>query len=277
MKSKFTKLKNFLKFHSNIFKIIFLKPRYFFFLFKIRILSPLIGDTYYLSPRCLTIKLFEDRNFKQKKDFNLKKFGNYFLDFKMINKNSKTIVYSGGVGKNISFDKELEKKISCKLRLFDPTPESIQFMKKKTTKKLSFYPYAIYKKNKKVKIYYDKHGLVKSNSISNYLGFDKKSFYYCNAHNLPFLKKKFKDKAIDILKLDIEGVAMEVIENSMKNNILPKQILLALEVPLNYFEFIKFYKKLKIFVAKISKNYELINIRDRIRGVEIEILCILKK
>ena len=124
MKSKFTKLKNFLKFHSNIFKIIFLKPRYFFFLFKIRILSPLIGDTYYLSPRCLTIKLFEDRNFKQKKDFNLKKFGNYFLDFKMINKNSKTIVYSGGVGKNISFDKEgaRQSKTEGLARMTTPAP-----------------------------------------------------------------------------------------------------------------------------------------------------------
>ena len=36
-------------------------------------------------------------------------------------------------------------------------------------------------------------------------------------------------------------------ENCFKNNIFPQQILLALEVPMNYFEFFNFYKKLKKF------------------------------
>ena len=260
-----------------LFKIILIKPRYFFLLFRVGILSHIFGDTYFLSPRCLIIKLFEDRNFKKKENFNLKQFGNYFLDFKKINKKKKTIIYSGGVGKNISFDETIAKKINCKVRLFDPTPESILFMKNRTTKDLSFYPYAIYEKNKKVKIYFDKYGLVRSNSITNFLGFDKKSYYYCNAYNLPFLRKKFKDKTIDILKLDIEGVAMGVVQNCFKNNIFPQQMLLAIEVPMNYFEFIDFYKKLKRFIAKVSKRYELINIRDRSRGVELEILCILKE
>jgi len=266
-------------FYSQIglFKIIIIKPRYFFLLFRVRVLSEIFGDTYFLSPRCLTIKLFEDRNFKKKENFNLKRFGNYFLDFKKIIKKKKTTIYSGGVGKNISFDEALTKKNNCKVRLFDPTPESISFMKNRTTKDLSFYPYAIYEKNKKVKIYFDKYGLVRSNSITNFLGFDKKSYYYCNAYNLPFLKKKFKDKTIDILKLDIEGVAMGVVQNCFKNNIFPQQMIIAIEVPMNYFEFIVFYKELKRFTTKVSEKYEVINIRDRSRGDELEILCILKK
>ena len=260
---------------SDIFKIMFIKPRYFFLLLRINILEGIFGDLYFLSPRCLIIKLFEDKNLKKKEKFNLKKIGNYFLDIEKINK-KKAIIYSGGVGTNISFDKILTKEIDCKVRLFDPTPESISFMEGKTSKKLFFYPYAIYKKNKKIKIYFDKYGLVKSNSISNFLGFDKKSYYYCDAYCIPFLKKKFKDKSIDILKLDIEGVAIEVLENCFKNDIYPQQILLALEVPMNYFEFIDFYKKLKKIILKLGKKYELINVRDRSRGVEMEILCIKK-
>ena len=260
---------------SDIFKIMFIKPRYFFLLLRVNILEGIFGDLYFLSPRCLIIKLFEDKNLKKKEKFNLKKIGNYFLDIKKINK-KKAIIYSGGVGTNISFDKILTKEIDCKVRLFDPTPESISFMEGKTSKKLFFYPYAIYKKNKRVKIYFDKYGLVKSNSISNFLGYDKKSYYYCDAYCIPFLKNKFKDKAIDILKLDIEGVAIEVLENCFKNNIFPQQILLALEVPMDYFEFIDFYKKLKKIIFKLSKKYELINLRNRSRGIELEILCIKK-
>ena len=283
MKSALTKYFNLLiqNLKSDIFKIAFIKPRYFFLLLRIRILEPYLGDLYFLSPRCLIIKLFENKNLKRKKNFNLKKFGNYLLDVKKINK-KKLVVYSGGVGTNISFDKAITKEIvkynrrNCKVRLFDPTPESISFMKNKTSKRLLFYPYAIYQRNKRVKIYFDKYGLVRSNSITNFLGFDKKSYYYCDAFSIPFLKKKFKDKSIDILKLDIEGVAIEVMENCFKNNIFPQQILLALEVPLNYFEFFDFYKKLKKFISKLTKNYELINVRDRSRGVELEILCIKK-
>lgn len=260
---------------SDIFKIVFIKPRYFFLLLRVNILEGIFGDLYFLSPRCLIIKLFEDKNLKKKEKFNLKKIGNYFLDIEKINK-KKAIIYSGGVGTNISFDKNLVKAINCKVRLFDPTPESISFMKNKTSKNLFFYPHAIYQRNKKVKIYFDKYGLVKSNSITNFLGFDKKSYYYCEAYNIPFLKKKFKDKTIDILKLDIEGVAIEVIENCFKNNIFPQQILLALEVPMNYLEFFVFYKRLKKFTSKLSKKYELINVRDRSRGVEMEMLCIKK-
>jgi FkbM family methyltransferase len=274
MKNKLTKYFNLFiqNLKSDIFKIIFIKPRYFFLLLRVNILEGIFGDLYFLSPRCLLIKLFEDKNLKKKENFNLKKFGNYLLDAKKIKK--KSIVYSGGAGTNISFDKAIIKKKYSKVRLFDPTPESISFMKNKTSKKLLFYPYAIYQRNKKVKIYFDKYGLVKSNSITNILGFDKKSYYYCHAYNIPFLKKKFKDKTIDILKLDIEGVAIEVMENCFKNNIFPQQILLALEVPMNYFEFFDFYKKLKKFISKLSKKYELINVRDRSRGVELEILCV---
>jgi len=276
MKNSLTKYFNFFiqTIKSDIFKIIFVKPRYFFLLLKVRILEPHLGDLYFLSPRFLLIKLFEDNNLKKKESLNLKKFGNYLLDPKKIKRNS--IVYSGGAGTNISFDRAIIQKKNCKVRLFDPTQESISYMKNKTSKNLLFYPYAIYQRNKKVKIYFDKYGLVKSNSITNFLGFDKKSYYYCPAYNIPFLKKKFKDKTIDILKLDIEGVAIEVMENCFKNNIFPQQILLALEVPMNYFEFFDFYKKLKKFISKLSKKYELINIRDRSRGVELEILCIIR-
>lgn len=273
IKSYYDIIKNNLK--SDVFKIIFKRPRYFFLLLRVRILNKPFGDLYFLSPRCLIIKIFEDLNFKKIKDFDLKKFGNYFLDTSKIDK-KKIILYSGGVGKNISFDKAVTKKYNCKARLFDPTPDSIKFMKNKSTNKIFFYPYAIYKKNKKIKIFYDKYNLVKSNSISNYLDFGKEDFYYCNAHNIPYLKNKFKDNNIDILKLDIEGVAMEVIDNCFKNKIFPTQIILALEVPLDYLKFINFYKKLKIFINRLGVKYELINIRNRMRGVEMEILCLKK-
>lgn len=261
---------------NQLFKIALIRPRYFFLLFKIRVIESLGIDVFFLSPRFLMIYLFEEFNLKKKKNFDLKKFGNYFLDLKKVNNDKKFIVYSGGVGKNISFDKEITKHFDCKARLFDPTPESIKYMKNINLKNIFFYPYALYKENKKVKIFFDRFNQVKSNSITNFLNFDKNDFYFCNAYNIPYFMKKFNDTSIEVLKLDIEGVTMEVVLNCFQNKIFPNQMLLAIEVPMNYQKFFKFYKNLKKFVLDLKKHYEVINLRDRSRGVELEILCIKK-
>ena len=55
------------------------------------------------------------------------KIGNYYIDLrKKLTENS--IVYSLGVGTHIDFDLELSNRFSTTVHLFDPTPESIDFI-----------------------------------------------------------------------------------------------------------------------------------------------------
>ena len=274
-------MKEFIKFlisanYKGALTLLYKRPRYFFLLFKIRIIEKYFKiDTFFLSPRFLIIYFFEEINLQKKYKYPLEACGNYFIDFKKI-KNTFPILYSGGVGENISFDIEFLNKTKGLARLFDPTPQSIEYMRSKEANNLKFYPYALYKESKKVKIYFDKFKQVKSNSISNFLDFDQADFYMCDAYNIPDLMKKFNDNKIDILKLDVEGVSIGIVENCFKNNIYPNQIIIAIEVPMNYLSFFKFYRKLKIFINNLSENYELVNLRDRSRGVEMEILCLKK-
>jgi len=274
-------LKKFLNFILNInykglLRLISIRPRYFFLLFKIRVIEKYIGiDPFFLSPRFLLIYFFEEKNLKNKNDYQLKELGNYFLDVDRIKKDTP-LLYSGGVGANISFDKEFIKETNGYARLFDPTPSCSDFMKDKISENLKFYPYALYKDNTKTKIFYDRFNQVRSNSISNFLNFNESDFYYCDTYNIPTLIKKFNDDEIDVLKLDIEGVSIEVVENCFDNNIYPDQIIIAIEVPMNYQKFFKFYSQLKSFFKKLNKNYNLINLRNRSRGVEMEILCLKK-
>lgn len=274
-------MKKFLNFILNInykglFRLISIRPRYFFLLFKIRVIEKYLGiDPFFLSPRFLLIYFFEEKNLKKKNDYQLKELGNYFLDVDRIKKDTP-LLYSGGVGANISFDEEFIKETNGYARLFDPTPSCFEFMKDKVSENLKFYPYALYKDNIKTKIFYDRYNQVRSNSISNFLNFNEKDFYYCDPYNIPTLIKKFNDDEIDVLKLDIEGVSIEVVENCFDNNIYPDQIIIAIEVPMNYQKFFKFYSQLKSFFKKLNKNYNLINLRNRSRGVEMEILCLKK-
>ena len=273
--------------NKNLFARIFRKlifflrtPRLSILLFQIRIIERYTGiDLFFISPRRLIIYFFELILLRSLKKNNFERYGNYILDKNNIPKNP--VVYSGGVGKNISFDLNFFNKHGGKIRLFDPTESSIQHMNKiKLPKNFKFYHYALFYKNKKIKLYQDPTNRIKSASVTNFFSFDKNSFFIANAYNLQTLTNKFGDKSIDILKLDIEGAAENLIKNYLdyidKKN-YPKQIISAFEVPLNYIEFIKFLKKIYSLIKILEKNYDLYNIRDRSRGVEMEVLAIKKK
>jgi hypothetical protein len=59
-----------------------------------------------------------------------------------LNKNS--IVYSFGVGMNISFDIRLIEKYGCQIFAFDPTPRSIEWIKKqKLSSEFNFMDYGV--------------------------------------------------------------------------------------------------------------------------------------
>ena len=189
------------------FILVIKTPRLTILLFQIRVIERYFKiDLFFFSPRRLIIFIIECLYFKSSKDKKLTKYGNYQLDKSKVTKNP--LVYSGGIGKNITFDLSFFKKHKGKLRLFDPTKSSVEYMASlKLNKNIKFYPYALFHKNKKVKLFQDPSQRVKSASIINFFSFDKKSFFIANAYNLPTLKKRFKDKSIDVLKLDIEGVA----------------------------------------------------------------------
>jgi len=256
---------------------IFIKtPRLSLILFQVRYIERYTGiDTFFLSPRRTIIYFIERFILNHQDSILLQDYGNYKLVKNKISNNA--IVYSGGVGTNITFDLAINKIHRAKVRLFDPTKNSIEYMKQfKARKNIYFYPYALYHKNKKVKLYYDSTNRVKSNSITNFFEFNKKNYYFAEARNIIFFLKKFKDKKIDILKLDIEGVAEDLLIQTLKKKIYPKQIIFALEVPLNYFKFFKFLIKFFKLLKFLNKNYDLYNIRNRARGVEMEILAVKK-
>lgn len=56
-------------------------------------------------------------------------YGGFFINPTLLNK--KSIVYSIGIGKDISFDTKCIKNHTCRIFAFDPTPKSIDWLKTK--------------------------------------------------------------------------------------------------------------------------------------------------
>ena len=79
---------------------------------------------------------------------------------------------------------------------------------------------------------------------------------------------------IDILKLDVEGVADDIILDMINKNIFPKQICFELEKPVDIFVQYKFNKKIQKFLELLSKFYKIYSYTSIKKGYRMELLAV---
>ena len=163
---------------------------------------------------------------------NIKTFFNYYLDVSKLNHDS--VVYSFGLHTNIHFEEYLIKRFNCRVFCFDPTPASVNLMKNLENTKIIYKPFGIWKEDKKVKFYYPDSALPDSynGSIVNYTG-DVSKGDYLQCCKLKTLMKVNNHTNIDVLKMDIEGAAIEVLNQILEDSIFPEQIAVEFEVTEN--------------------------------------------
>ena len=138
--------------------------------------------------------------------------------------------------------------------MYDPTPNVAKFMKKfEKDKKLIFKNEGLYTEVKKLKLY--KSSNEKKLNASIYpIHEDKKNYSVVQFRTLESFMRLNNHDRIDILKMDIEGAAVDVLEHMIDNTtIRPKQIITEIEIisinePLSYLtKIIKLFRLLKIF------------------------------
>lgn len=146
-------------------------------------------------------------------------YGKHYAVLDFLNKNS--LVYSFGIGEDITFDLELMNRIGCEINAFDPTPKSLKWIKEqKLPEKFKFFEYGLS----------DKNGILKFDPPPNpewvsYKESENGSFEF-PVKKLSSIKEELghQDKRIDFLKLDIEGSEYSVIDNILLENLNPIQM-----------------------------------------------------
>ena len=171
-------------------------------------------------------KNFIKKNLLKFDDINIERYFNYFLNTSKIK--PKPIIYAFGVGSQIKFEEALVRKFDIEVFCYDPTSHKF-FENFIGSKKIKFYPFGIWVKDEKVKLFHDGGGDVIGGSISNLFQTDINNFEEVQCYTLQTLMNKNNHKHIDILKMDIEGIAIEVIENIIENNIYPEQVVTEFE------------------------------------------------
>ena len=207
-------------------------------------------------------------------------FGSNYGGWSVYNSNNLygSTIISGGLGEDASFDLEFTAKYNSKIIFVDPTPRSIKHFKRIikniNNKKKIDYPkntgnmpiesydltkvkkknliiakYALWDKNyNKLKFYEPQNKTNVSHSLLY-----KRGSKYINVMTISVkeLKKKYKIKKIELLKIDIEGSEYRVIRNIIKDKIFPNQISVELEnLHLLNQENLKLFNKINILLIK---------------------------
>lgn len=166
-------------------------------------------------------------------------YGKHYVNIELINKDS--IVYSFGIGEDVSFDLELIKLTNCNIYGFDPTPKAIKYVQKNINlNNFTFFEYGLSNIDGELTFSSPnnpEHASYKEN-INGSINFPVKK--------LSSILKELNHTKIDLLKLDIEGSEYSVINNFLEENILPQQIAVEFHRDTNSIvEWIKNNKLLK--------------------------------
>jgi FkbM family methyltransferase len=182
-------------------------------------------------------------------------YGGWYIP-KNITLNADSIVYSGGVGEDISFDLLLSDKFDCNIVLIDPTKRAIthydevqNYYKTKQWEfggdiqgdynkhianlhpnfdKISYLDKGLWREKTKLKFYKQTNPKYVSQSLkADMFGTD---YYEVGVDCIKNIMKENNHVNIDLLKLDIEGAEIEVLNNMIDDEIYPKYLCIEFDL-----------------------------------------------
>lgn len=169
-----------------------------------------------------------------------------------LNKNS--IIYSAGVGKDISFEKALVSRFKVNIELFDPSPTGIATMGLEENKIPNFHftPVGIAEKSAITRF-----SPPENESEGSFTAALKRDiFVEFQCKDLSCLMKERDHLYIDLLKIDIEGFEYAVIDDILKRSIDIRQICVEFH---HFIEGIKIWETLKAIASLRAAGYMMIH------------------
>ncbi len=152
-------------------------------------------------------------------------YGGFYLHPDIIN--SHSIVYSFGIGTDITFDKAIIENHQCQVFGFDPTPKSIEWVKSQSLPELfNFNEYGIHSQSGKLRFYMPQNESFVSGSATQQSNISTENFIEVPMKSLGDIIKEKKHSHIDVLKIDIEGSEYELIDSLLETDVVINQILI---------------------------------------------------
>ena len=149
-----------------------------------------------------------------------------------------SLVYSFGVGEDISFDLDVNKNFGSQIRMFDPTPKAVDFIKKQVLpKNMFFYSYGIGNTNGEIDFSppvnpaHVSYRQVFGNAVSSI----KTAKFPVKTLNT--IMSELSDTYIDCIKADVEGAEFDLIDQIYNMPEPPSMLLIEFhEFASNFFD-----------------------------------------
>ena len=173
-----------------------------------------------------------------------------------INLNDNSIIYSAGVGEDISFDLLLQNKYNSNIFLIDPTNRSLKHYNeiikyyetnnwvftgdiqkdyKQHIEQLNvnfsnihYVNKGLWSENTVLKFYKQHNTQYVSQSLINNMFGDE--YDIVNVTSIKDIMDTYGHTRIDLLKMDIEGAEIKVLNNILDNNIFPKYLCIEFDL-----------------------------------------------
>lgn len=138
---------------------------------------------------------------------------------------ANSIVYSFGIGEDVSFDLELIERYGCRVHAFDPTPRSVAWARANIKHSLLvFHPVGI--------AACDGAAEFTAPSKATHVSFSRSAKDHGNGpgsvrlkvRSLSSIMRELSHDRLDVLKMDIEGFEYEVLDALLSSEIRPDQI-----------------------------------------------------
>ena len=192
--------------------------------------------------------------------FNMQNMGTVYGGWavpKNIDLNANSVVYSGGVGEDMSFDILLSSKYNCHVVLIDPTQKAIahfdqvkqyyqtrqpftskiqkdyyQTIERATPNfdKMVYNPLGLWNVQDTLKFYKNKKpNHVSQSFIENMFG---NEFEMVEVNSIANIMKSYGHTQIDLLKIDIEGAEIQVLNGMLDDKIFPRYLCVEFDLKL---------------------------------------------
>lgn len=197
--------------------------------------------------------------------------------------NTNSIIYSGGVGEDISFDLLLSDKYNSQIVLIDPTHKAkrhfieskLYFQDKEKNKftgniqndyynniqnlnvsfnSFTYIPFGLWDKETTLKFYKQSNKDYVSQSIID--GMFTQEYDTIQTKTIQQIMNENNHTHIDLLKLDIEGAEIEVLHNMLNNNIYPTYLCIEFDLYLKHKDTTN--KTQTIINRLLENNYKVI-------------------
>lgn len=180
-------------------------------------------------------------------------YGGWTLASDALGKNS--VVYSIGIGEDISFDLALIKKYGCSVLAFDPTPRSIEWLKKQDLPpQFKSFEIGVAGYDGEAVFFPPENPDFVSHTILERPESRGKTITV-PVQTLATIMKGFGHARIDLLKMDIEGAEYGVVDNIISADLDIRQILVEFH---DFFPGVSLLQTMRSTFKLMFANYQLI-------------------